>query len=576
MKAIRRRRPARAPRPARPPGAPRAPGALRNAGILLLVVGVTWGAQEWRAAPEDGTAKTPLLWTPMSETVVCPGPETLTVPEGGRPVRPPGPVVVGALAAPASGTAEDREAPAVNSASLSNLDGRGSVDLPRVLKGAGLLVSPREGPGAVRLLSRGKPGTGDEAEAPLVAATQLTLARTGELRGLVGSACAVPSADQWLVGGGTAVGRRARLLLANPTAAAVMVDITVHGPSGPVEAAAGDSVVVAPGRQRALFLDALAPDLQTVAVHVCTHGGRVAALLHDSLLRGVIAGGVDDVVAGNAPALRQLVPGISVEFPSGGSARSPELPRDPRAPGAGGVRVVVPGQQDAVVRVRLSGPGGETALPGGGVVTVRAGASVDVPLTGVPEGVYTAVVESDVPVGAGAFVGRARAGSERALGAAPPPGTPAAELAWVPSAGSVHGSAAVALPAPAAPGRAGPVQSSALLTLMAPLGGARVRVFGWGSSGRGEREQRVDVPAGRTVTVPVRRGTTGLSLEVESGNRVVGAVVLTVGDTAGELVSVIGIRPDRPGGAHPPEVVQDPALGVAVGPGPARGQVSER
>jgi hypothetical protein len=558
------------------PRTARGPGAMRNAGILLLVVGVTWVAQEWQAAPEDGTGKMPLLWTPISETVVCPGPETLTVPEGGRPVRPPGPVVVGALAAPVSGAAEDRDAPVVNSASLSDLDGRGSVDLPLISRGAGLLVSPREGAGAVRLLSRGEPGTGDATEAPLVAATQLTLARTGELRGLVGSGCAVPSADQWLVGGGTVIGRRARLLLANPTAAAVTVDVTVHGPSGHVEAAAGDSVVVAPGRQRALFLDALAPDQQTVAVHVRTHGGRVAALLHDSLLRGVVAGGVDDVVAGSAPALRQLVPGLSVKFPSGGSVRSPELPRDPRAPGANAVRVVVPGQQDAVVRVRLSGPEGENLLPGGGVVTVRAGASVDVPLTGVPEGVYTAVVESDVPVVAGAFVGRALAGSERALGAAPPPGTPAAEFAWAPSAGSVDGSAAVALPVPTARGRAGPVQPSALLTLMAPRGGARVGVFGWGPGGQGEKVLRIDVRAGCTVTVPVRQGMAGLSLEVEPGSQVVGAVVLTVGDTAGELVSVLGIRPDRPGGAHPPEVVQDPALGVAAGPVPSRGQVSER
>jgi len=550
--------------------------AARAAGVLLLSAGVAWGAQEWDPDTGQGVLAAPLPWTPVSETIVCPGPETLPVPEGGSPVRPAGPVVVGALAVPDGQEGGQEDSAPVNPASLSDLDGGGAVDLPRSGSGAGLLVSQRTGAGAVRLLSRGRTGTGGNGRAPVVAATQLTLARTGELRGLAGSGCAVPAADQWLVGGGTTVGRRARLLLANATAAPVTVDVTVHGPSGPVETASGDSVVVGPGRLRALFVDALAPDLGAMAVHVRTHGGKVAAVLHDSLLRGVIAGGVDDVVAGSPPALRQLVPGISLEVPSGASARQPELPRDPRDPGAAAVRIVVPGRQDAVVRVRLSGSGGETVLPGGGVTTVRAGTSVDLPLTGVPRGVYTAVVESDVPVAAGALVGRARTGSERALEPAPPPGTPAAEIAWAPSAVPLHGSAAAALPAPTVPGR-GAVRPSARLSLMAPRGRARVRVVPWGRGGVRERDMSVDVPAGTTVSVPVHEGVTGVSLGVDQrGGRVVGALVLTVGDSAGELVSVIGVRPDRPAGARPPEVLQDPALGVGGATAGPRDQVSDR
>jgi hypothetical protein len=58
--------------------------------------------------------------------------------------------------------------------------------------------------------------------------------------------------------------------------------------------------------------------------------------------------------------------------------------------------LTVPGSADAVVEVKLFGRDGQKALPGGGVVTAKAGAVTEMTLAGVPAGHYTVSTSSDV------------------------------------------------------------------------------------------------------------------------------------------------------------------------------------
>jgi hypothetical protein len=58
------------------------------------------------------------------------------------------------------------------------------------------------------------------------------------------------------------------------------------------------------------------------------------------------------------------------------------------------------------VEVKIFGSAGQKALPGGGVVTAKAGTVTEVPLTGVPAGQYTVSATSDVTIVAGARVSR--------------------------------------------------------------------------------------------------------------------------------------------------------------------------
>ena len=246
------------------------------------------------------------------------------------------------------------------------------------------------------------PTTG-AAVPPLLAGVQSTLATGGDLRGLTTTTCAAAAADTWLVGGATTTGHRLRLLLANPAGTPATVDVAVHGPDGRVRAPSGDGVDVPAGGSKAVFVDALAPDLPAVAVHVSARAGRVQATLHSSVLRGLVPGGTDDVPPAAPPARRQVVPGSPTSRPRAcppGGARPGEAGRrigeaeardgEPtrrtterrrRRAGRDRGRVAVPGAEEAVVRIKLLGPGGRGRARRPAAANVPAGGVVDVPLT---------------------------------------------------------------------------------------------------------------------------------------------------------------------------------------------------
>src|SRR6185436_5750900 len=112
-----------------------------------------------------------------------------------------------------------------------------------------------------------------------------------------------------------------------------------------------------------------------------------------SVLRGLTPGGVEFITPGSAPSVSQVASGLEIQDPAALAA----LTAKPGFADAGpALEVAVPGAADAVVEIKLYGRDGQKALPGGGVVTAKAGAVTEVSLAGVPAGTYTVAASSDV------------------------------------------------------------------------------------------------------------------------------------------------------------------------------------
>ncbi len=452
---------------------------------------------------------------------VCPGPQTLVVPQGATPTQPGGPVEVGAVALTGAGA----------TAAL------GDTELDRAQDGeVALAARTLSGAGTLELTAAA------QGRAIATSAVQTTLTPAGDLRGLDAVACATPAAEAWLVGGGTLAGERARLLLADPTPSPAVVDVLVHGPDGPVSAPSGQGVVVPAGGQIAVFIDALAPDVEAIAVHVRARSGRVVATLHHSLLRGLTPGGVDDVAPSAAAATRQVLPGVVVA-----------------EHGDAAVRVVVPGPADGIVRVRLIGPEGTVASssPSSLVATVAGGAVHDIPLTDVDPGTYTALVDADVPVVAGALSQRTEAGGELA-GTASAVGdqVPPSELAWTAATTALHGSVIAALPHEVA-------GVSAALVVAAPGGALRAGLREIDAEGRVGAERRIGLRGGASNTVPLAPTTVAVLLSPPADVPLHASVLLTTGTG---MFSVVPVRPGPTPPGPAPQVVEDDRVGLTVVP----------
>ena len=333
-----------------------------------------------------------------------------------------------------------------------------------------------------------------------LAATLHVRTGTGDLRGLVSASCQRPSAQQWLVGGSTELGSSARLVLQNPGLTAAAVTVRMWGASGPVELAGGEYLVPA-GSERVVLLEGLAAEQARVVVQTAAVGGLVTAYLQDSRLAGLVPAGVDDVVAGPPPATRQVVAGIALTGADGAEDAV--------------LRVVAPGEEGGAVSVTLLGADGPVALPGGST-TLAPGTVLDVPLSGIAAGDYTAVVNSDVPVVAGAMVTRRSGGADDV-----------ADRAWVPA--TAAGAGPLALP-DGVTGR--------LVLSVAPDGETSGRGTVVIETSDGTRVERV-VPEGATLSLPLEGlgATDGVVVRTRD-SRVAWAVVLEDVDMVSVLVPV--------------------------------------
>lgn len=202
---------------------------------------------------------------------------------------------------------------------------------------------------------------------------------TGDIAGLAGITCAPAAHDQWLMGGATLPGSSARLVLSNPAATSVSATVTLYTPVG--QADAQGSVVIGPGAQRVLLLEALEPEMPGLAINVTSGGAGVSAALQDSRLEGFTAAGSDWV--GASPLATELA-----------------IPMPATANDSTDGRVALLAPDGATVTFSMVAESGEVNWLGEQTHTLEPGVLTEIPVPATQSGVV--LIESSDPVAAAA------------------------------------------------------------------------------------------------------------------------------------------------------------------------------
>lgn len=368
---------------------------LAAAGTLVAVPALTPGAAP---AANARTVPAPAVAVPAAgTTTVCPGaPRLLTVGAGGDP-----------RFSPVSASARTTVAAVVRSTSTGLIGGTALEPLaggdpvatvarpiPTTAAPGGLRVAARTGVGvSVPTVLRAAPA----GQAPTAAAAALGYrADDGDLRGLAAASCQRPGNDLWLLGASTTGGRTAILTVHNPGTSPATVRLDLAGGGGPITATGGRELLVGAGASRSVVLAGLAPGEAELGVRVRSRGAPVAAVIQQSVLRGLTPGGVEYLTPVPGPALSRTVPGVLLQSPAATAA----LRRT--APDAVPVlQLAVPGDAEATVRVQAQGPAGAVTIGSAGIVRARAGAVTTVDLGALPAGTWGLTVRSDVAITAG-------------------------------------------------------------------------------------------------------------------------------------------------------------------------------
>ena len=367
--------------------------------------------------------------------------------------------------------------------------------------------------------------------APNVGGGLVAEVREGRGRGLMVTRCEPPSGDAWFVGGGSFVGRRTTVRLTNADSSPAVVDVSVYGPRGPIDAGRGEGVEVPPHSERSLRLDVLAPGNARTAVHVVARAGRVSTAVTDVNTLGLIPRGADYVPVSAAPSEVVVVPGVS-----GG------------ATGARQLQVLAPGETDAIVEVQLVATDGTFAPESAAVVEVAAGtvAQVDLAPSLAGAGASAVLLTSDTPVVAG--VRTVVPLTERRVEVSYSAGTPA-----------------IAGPASFGPIQVDPAHRAALvLTAPAEAGLVEVRVV---SPDGAVDSQQIPVATGTTRRVVLAETPPGSAVLLgpapgdQGSGPVVAALQLSVKDSGEWLVSSVPLISGVASVTVLP-VLPDPATGV--------------
>jgi hypothetical protein len=484
--------------------------------VAVTVLVVTFGvATQIEPASPAAPARTEARFVPVARAVAaCPDPVADARSATSVSVAAPGAIDSRTSGRSGSAGAASGRATVVPLGRSSPVTGRLSavgstvvdVTAPATGSGAEAAADPRP------LLARAS-----GALAPGLDVTMTTRSTADDLRGLLSDSCVTPGTEFWFVGSGAVVGQRGRVYLTNSEPVPAQVDVTLYGPNGLIDAPSGRGVTIAAGQQQVLKLDALAPDVERFGIHVEVRQGRIAAAVRDQQVAGLTPRGADWVPAAESPSRRLVLPGVL----SGQGERR--------------LQVLVPGDTDAIVRVRLVGSDGSFVPSGLDVVEARAGRVTDIDLASYTGGRAVAVaLTSDQPVTAGLLM---RVGADAAE---------VSEIAYTTAAPALRPRAPGVIPdLRAGAGDTGPKST---IMLVAPDGPATVQLAALPPAS-GE-PMRVTVPEGSQVTVPASQlssaGQFAVSLVPRPGSGPVMVSSQTTEEvTDGSFVTASVVRPVR-------------------------------
>jgi hypothetical protein len=229
----------------------------------------------------------------------------------------------------------------------------------------------------------------------LLTANQTQSVQSAALNGLLSASCDSPSTDFWLLGGSTAVGREALLLLSNPTTVDATANLEIYSETGRIDSPGLTGISVAAGKSTVVPLASFSFRSESLAVRVKVDGGALLGVIQQRAVRGVQAAGADFIGSVPAASAQIVVPGILVR----GAAYSDEL----RSKSSKYLdieqmlRVFVPGNKNASLTIQVLGV---SAKNFGTAISQSAGAGrvTDIDLSGLADGNYFALIKSSVPV----------------------------------------------------------------------------------------------------------------------------------------------------------------------------------
>ena len=219
------------------------------------------------------------------------------------------------------------------------------------------------------------------------AATTQRYQEFGELAGLAMTPCVSPASTQYLVGGSTAASSSAQLVLTNVTGSPATVQVTVHTSTGTAGPSVVSSTTVDAQSSQTLLMETGVRDPR-LAIEVASTGGQIAAHLLVHEVDGIVGTGLESVTAGAEPETTVIVPGADLSGANGSVS----------------LRVANPGEERATVSISSVTADGIEDVPGGQDVAIAPGTVLDLSMDGLTGGWSALMVESDLPVLAGARV----------------------------------------------------------------------------------------------------------------------------------------------------------------------------
>jgi hypothetical protein len=248
-------------------------------------------------------------------------------------------------------------------------------------------------------------GNGLTQGSQLLNAGQTQLVNDSRAAGLFAAPCLLAEGEHWLLGATTTTGRESLLILNNPGAVNATVAIELYGSTGKIETAGQEGISVSAHGTTVVPIASLAPDLDSIAVHVMASSSVVTATLQQKTVRGLVAAGGDLIAPSTELAKDLVIPGLFVRGTKDAAklaAKSADyadlqpvlqlfLPASAQAPANVTAQVV-----------------GVSAKTFGTVVqqTVSPGTVVNVPLSGLADGDFSVFVSADQSVRAAVRLSR--------------------------------------------------------------------------------------------------------------------------------------------------------------------------
>ena len=291
--------------------------------------------------------------------------------------------------------------------------------------GSGRINSVSEITNATELRNTGA-SVGSPQGSMVVTGSTTQLSDIDSMRGLAAASCQQPSSDIWLVGGSTAAGREALLILTNPTPNDATADLSIYSDLGEIEVAGLSGISVLANSTAVLSIASFAPTVSTLAVQVQTSGAKLAAWIQHRVMTGTESLGVDFVYPSQAAQLASVIPGFVVR---GTEVINQVAVTEAIADAGHFVRVFAPTGANVTIQIVST-----SAEVFGAVVTgiVEPGTVKDFPVTELLDGNYSVFVTADQPVFATA---KAAAGNEA--------GSPRLDFTWLGAAEPITAARAV-------------------------------------------------------------------------------------------------------------------------------------